>query len=52
MGSLFKNYIFKNNYGAYFEPKGPGTKIHWCIDDEKKKDIYDDLGILGKYIVF
>ena len=51
MGSLFKNYIFENNYGADFEPKGPGTKIHWCIDEEKKKNIYDDLGILGKYIV-
>jgi len=48
MGSLFKDYIFENNYGADFEPKGPGTKIHWCIDDEKKKDIYDDLGILGE----
>jgi len=47
MGSLFKEYIFENNYGADFEPKRPGAKIHWCLDDEKKKEFYDDLGILG-----
>jgi len=48
MGSLFKEYIFENNYGADFEPKRPGAKIHWCLDDEKKKEFYDDLGILGE----
>ena len=43
MSKVCKDNIFGETY-----PKRPATNIQWVIDDEKKKDYYDDLGILGE----